>query len=122
MEARGVERAYRLRCGRCGADWAAEPVRCAHCGERDHEKLRSLVSEVKDVLGRIEACATCLAYVKTITTLTACAPADVGVLDVATVDLDVAALEQGYGRTVQPARALGTRVVARRVRGWLVRG
>jgi FdhE protein len=118
MEARGIERVLRLRCGRCGADWTAEPVRCPYCGERDHDKLGALVGGATDGTQRVETCTTCLGYVKTVTTLTACAPADVGVLDLATVALDVAALEQGYTRPPRPAFALGTRVIARPAAGW----
>jgi FdhE protein len=113
MEARGVERAYRLRCARCGGDWRAEPVRCPFCGEREHTKLAALASEGRSDLRRVEACTVCLAYVKSVTTLSACAPGDVGLLDLATVDLDVAALEHGYARPARPAFLLGTRVVTR---------
>jgi FdhE protein len=120
-EARGVEREYRLRCARCGADWPTEPMRCIHCGERHHERLRSLVSEARDDLRRAEICLSCLAYVKTVTTLTACPPLDVGLLDLDTVDLDVAALEHGYGRPSRPAMALETVVVPRRARRFLRR-
>jgi FdhE protein len=113
MEARGVERAYRLRCARCGADWRAEPVRCPYCGERDHAKLRGLVAQGTGDLRRVEACTVCLGYVKSVTTLTACAPEDVALLDLATVDLDVAALEHGYARPAPPPPPLATRVAAR---------
>jgi FdhE protein len=118
MEARGVERVYRLRCARCGADWGAEPVRCPYCGERDHEKLVGLVSDGKGDVRRVEACTVCLGYVKSVTTLTACAPEDVGLLDLSTVELDVAALEHGYTRPARPAFSLATRVVARPRGGW----
>ena len=54
---------------------------------------------------------------KSIMTLTPTPPADVAVLDLATVDLDVAALSEGYAR---PAEApLHVRVVARERRGVL---
>lgn len=121
-EARGVERTLRLRCARCGGDWATEPVRCPFCGEKDHEKLRALVADAKADLRRVEACMTCHGYAKTVTTLTACAPLDVALLDLATVDLDVAALEHGCARP--PAASLATRVRARatrRLRGFLSR-
>src|SRR2546421_694409 len=45
VEARGLERRLRHRCGRCGADWAAEPVRCSFCDMRDHERLTTPVSD-----------------------------------------------------------------------------
>jgi FdhE protein len=111
-EARGLERSLRLRCGRCGADWAAVAVRCPFCGTADHEKLGALVSEREGDTRRVEACTVCLGYMKTVTTLRACAPADVRLLDTDTVELDVAALEHGYARPRRPARALGARLVA----------
>jgi FdhE protein len=91
-------------------------VRCPYCGERDHTKLRALVGEARNDLRRAEVCTSCLAYMKTVTTLTACPPLDVGLLDLDTVDLDVAALEHGYARPARPAAALATSVVARRAR------
>ena len=119
-EARGVERVLRLRCSRCGADWATEPVRCPFCGEQDHEKLRALVGDGQGDLRRVEVCDTCRGYMKTVTTLTACAPLDVALLDVSTVDLDVAAVEHGYARPARPLDAPRPRVViqpARTLRG-----
>ena len=113
MEARGVERVYRLRCGRCGADWGVEPVRCPFCGERDHEKLAGLAGDGKGDLRRVEACTVCLGYVKSVTTLSACPPEDVALLDLATVELDVAALDHGYARPSQPAFRPDTRVTAK---------
>jgi FdhE protein len=113
MEARGVERLFRLRCARCGADWRAEPLRCPFCDERDHDKLAGLASEGTGDLRRVEACTVCLGYVKSVTTLAASAPEDVALLDLATVDLDVAAFAHGYARPPRPAFALGTRVEAR---------
>jgi len=98
VEARGLERRLRHRCGRCGADWSAQPVRCGFCGAHDHAKLTTLVSERPGERGRVEACTACRGYVKTITTLTPCPPADVMLLDLDTVHLDVAAIEHGFQR------------------------
>ncbi len=44
-ELRGLESARRLRCGRCGADWGVEWLRCPYCGVTDHRSLGSLVPE-----------------------------------------------------------------------------
>jgi len=101
VEARGLERSLRHRCGRCGADWNAQVVRCGFCGMREHARLTTLVPEAPGAHSRIEACLSCRGYMKTITTLTACAPHEVSLRDLETVALDVAALEQGFAR---PAR------------------
>jgi formate dehydrogenase maturation protein FdhE len=98
MEARGLERQLRHRCGRCGADWSAQPVRCAFCDTVEHARLTTLVSERAGEQGRVEACGVCRGYLKTITTPTACAPTDVVLLDLATVHLDVAAIQHGFQR------------------------
>ena len=124
MEARGLERRLRHRCGRCGADWSAQPVRCGFCGASDHTRLTTLVSERTAERGRVEACGVCRGYVKTITTLTACPPTEVPLLDLETVHLDVAAIEHGFQRPVPAPRhvildiASGTRS---RFSAWLGR-
>jgi FdhE protein len=109
VEARGLERRLRHRCGRCGADWAAEPVRCPFCGTTEHAQLTALVSERADERGRVEACTACRGYLKTVTTLTAAPPADVALLDLHTVHLDVAAIEHGFERPAPRARRVSLR-------------
>ena len=116
-EARGLERALRLRCGRCGADWATTVVRCPFCGIADHERLGTLVADTGDSR-KVETCSVCRGYIKTVATLTACPPSDVPIVDLATVDLDVAALEHGYARPTAPAHSLDVRVLPRAGRGW----
>jgi FdhE protein len=112
-EARGLERQLRLRCGRCGAEWAAEVLRCAFCATTEHAQLGALVGDKAGDTRRVDTCAACGGYMKTITTLTPCLPADVRLQDLATVDLDVAALSQGYTRPDGPARPLEVRVTSR---------
>jgi FdhE protein len=117
-EARGLERARRLRCSRCAADWATSWLRCAYCGTSDHARLGALVAEGAPDTRRIETCGVCGGYLKTITTLAATAPDDLGLLDLTTVELDVAATTAGYGRPGQPACELGVRLVVHEPRGW----
>jgi FdhE protein len=112
-EARGLERARRLRCARCGADWWTEWLRCSFCGNREHTTLGSLVPDRAGDSRRAETCEQCRAYVKTLTTLTAIPAAELGLEDLATVDLDLAALERGYRRPATSGARLAARVVAR---------
>jgi FdhE protein len=63
----------------------------------------------------VEACRECSAYVKTVTTLSAADPATLRLLDLATVDLDLAALERGFTRPAGLGQPLGVTVVERRV-------
>lgn len=98
VEVRGIERSRYLRCGRCGSQWYARALRCAYCGTTDHDELARLLPEKAVTPGAIDACRKCHRYVKTFTRLQGCAPATVMLEDLGTVDLDVAALEQGYSR------------------------
>lgn len=97
-EVRGIERTRYLRCGRCGGEWQASILLCGYCGTVDHNDLVALVPEKAAAPGAIDACKRCQGYVKTFTRLQGCAPAAVMLEDLKTVDLDVAALEQGYTR------------------------
>jgi FdhE protein len=115
-EARGLERERRLRCGRCGGDWRTAWLACPFCDNHDHTRLASLVApEVGDVR-KVDACHSCHGYLKTVTTLSAADGPTVRLLDVATVALDVAAMEHGYRRPPGLGRAPGVTVVERRAR------
>jgi FdhE protein len=122
-EACGLERARRLRCGRCAADWGIAWLRCGNCGMEDHTQLGGLVADRSASTARttadpawrttIETCLACRGYLKTLTTLGPTAGDDLGLLDLATVELDMAALAQGYVRPTGLGVALGARVQPR---------
>jgi len=97
-EVRGIERSRYFRCGRCGGEWQAQCLFCPYCSMNDHHELVSLVPEKSGSNSVIDACKRCLGYVKTFTKLQGSPAARVMLDDLATVDLDVAALEQGYKR------------------------
>jgi FdhE protein len=109
-EVRGIERTRVFRCGRCGGGWHARPLRCPYCGVDDHHALVSLVPEARGTNAVIEGCKPCRGYVKTFTRLQGCAPEVVMVDDLASVHLDVAALEQGYARASGPGHRLAVTV------------
>ena len=115
-EARGLEGERRLRCARCGGDWRTQWLTCPFCGIDDHTRLASLVIDGRGDNRKIEACRACLAYVKTVTTLSAADAATLRLLDLATVDLDVAALDRGFTRPAGPGHPLGVVVTERRPR------
>ena len=116
VEVRGIERTRYARCGRCGAEWYAPLLHCLFCENRDHEQLPTLVPQSGAPTSAIEACTQCRGYVKTFTRLQGCSAATVYLQDLASVDLDIAALDAGYTRphgtgcrlavtvTAQPAR------------------
>jgi FdhE protein len=111
-EARGLERSRRLRCGRCGADWRADWLRCVYCDNGDHRTLGALVPEAALEPRTVETCQACGGYLKTVATLAATAADAVALLDLATVELDIAALEHGYARPDEPAHHVRARVAA----------
>ena len=97
-EARGLERERRLRCGRDGTDWAGDWLRCPYCGNSDHARLGALVPEQERDSRRVETCFACRGYLKGVATLTAATPVEVTRWDLASIELDIAALERGFDR------------------------
>lgn len=109
-EVRGIERSRHLRCARCGGAWQFHWLHCPYCGMRDHTQLASLVPESGGATRTIQACRRCLGYVKNFTTLQGAPAAKVLLEDLASVDLDVAAVEQGYRRADGPGYSLDVTV------------
>jgi FdhE protein len=97
-EVRGIERSRYFRCGRCGGAWHARPLQCPYCAMHDHDELVSLVPEKTGSQAQIDACTHCRGYVKVFSTLQGCPPGTVMLEDLASVALDIAAMEQGYSR------------------------
>ena len=102
-ETRGLDGQRRLRCGGCGGDWRTERLRCPFCGERGHENLGSLVSEGPKPQA-VDVCERCRHYVKAVTALVPIRPEDVFLHDLATLVLDIIALERGYRRPTAKGR------------------
>jgi FdhE protein len=109
-EVRGIERNRYFRCGRCGGEWHARALYCPYCAMSDHDQLVALVPEKSGSNAVIDACQRCLGYFKTFTRLQGCSPGAVMLEDLATVDLDVAAIEHGFARPPGPGFALGITV------------
>lgn len=97
-EMRGLDRERHLRCGGCGSDWRMPVLRCPFCDEKDHTRMGSLIPEGEEERRRIDVCESCKGYMKTVNTLTAIPEREVTVEDLATVELDIVALERGYRR------------------------
>jgi FdhE protein len=121
-EIRGIERSRHFRCARCGGEWYARALACPFCDLSDHTRLATLVPGKSDVHDVIDACNGCGRYVKVFTRLQGCPPAAVMIEDLASVGLDMAALEQGYGRPADTGFPVGVTVIeprrTRRVFGW----
>ena len=76
----------------------------------DHEQLVSLVPQNGDSARTIEACKGCGGYLKSFTTLQGADALGVMINDLASVDLDIAAVEQGYRRPPGPGYFLDVTV------------
>jgi len=109
-EARGIERNRYFRCGRCGGEWHSRALYCPYCAMSDHDELVQLVPEKSGSNAVIDACQRCLGYVKTFTRLQGCSPGAVMLEDLASIDLDVAAIEHGFARPPGPGFVLGITV------------
>ena len=86
---------------------------CTYCTMTDHKELVSLVPEKDGSNSVIDACKRCLGYVKTFTTLQGSPPVKVIVDDLASVDLDIAAVQQGYRRPEGTGYSLDVVVVGK---------
>ena len=110
-EQRGLERARRLRCARCGGDWVQPGIRCPYCGAVGHESRAALVSEQDGEARKVETCSACRGYLKSVSTLRAWAGDEVALIDLATVDLDLVALEREFERPEPRRLEPGVRVI-----------
>ncbi len=117
-EIRGLERERWLRCGRCATAWPFRQLVCVFCGNPHHRTQGYLAGEKEREARRVETCDRCRGYLKAMTTLGPLSPADVLAHDLSTVELDLAAIDQGYAR----AEACGSPLhvsVERRTNGWM---
>jgi FdhE protein len=107
----GLERTRRLRCARCGGDWMQPGIRCPYCGAIGHESRAALVSEQDGEARKVETCSACRGYLKSVSTLRAWAGDEVALVDLATVDLDLVALEREFERPEPRRLEPGVRVI-----------
>jgi FdhE protein len=110
-EFRGLERKRWLRCGRCATGWEVQWLRCPFCDETDHTNLGYLAPEEGETSRKVEVCDNCKGYVKAEPTVRNLAPWEILLDDLATVPLEVAALDRGYHRPERPGFALEVRIL-----------
>ncbi len=91
-----------LGCALCGQEWLFERIRCPSCFEEDPHKLPSFRDESHPAV-RIETCDTCRRYVKSIDLSEDARPIP-EVDDLATLAMDLWAVEQGFTR-IEPGLA-----------------
>lgn len=86
-----------LRCSFCAVAWELNSYACIYCTESGEPFVTAAPDEERKDR-RVEICGACRGYLKTID-LPALSPFPlVAVVDMETMDLDLAAMEHGYGR------------------------
>jgi len=86
-----------LRCSFCSVSWELNTYACIYCAEAGESFVTAAPDqERKD--RRVEVCATCQAYLKTIDVPMLSPFPLIAISDMETMDLDLAAMEHGYGR------------------------
>jgi FdhE protein len=85
-------------CSRCHCEWLVDRIGCPVCDNKQADQLSHVVAEI-DTACRIDQCDRCHHYLKTID-LRALDTPDPVLEDLATLHLDVLAVERGYSRAV----------------------
>ena len=106
VEIRGLERQRWLRCGRCGTGWHQVNFACVFCGNDEYRSQGYLAPEAEREARQAQTCWRCRGYLKALTTLGPLDPGELLLRDLQTLELDLAALDQGYARPEQPAVVL----------------
>lgn len=96
-ELAGQEGARMLTCSFCHARYRAPRLMCAFCGERDQAKLPFFTVEEEPGY-RVDVCATCKRYIKTIDFRNLDREAVPLLDDLESLALDMVAAREGYGR------------------------
>lgn len=88
-----------LHCGLCETKWRYKRIICFNCGNSDHEKIQSFVSEI-DKKHQVTACDVCKAYIKTFRLPKSSDPSsyDLYVENLVSNYLDATVMEMGYSR------------------------
>ena len=87
-----------LRCSFCGAAWQPAIRRCIYCTEAGPSFVAAALSESEKQSRRVELCRTCGGYLKSLTAAGMTPFALLPVVDLASSDLDVGAVDRGYIR------------------------
>src|SRR5438477_111700 len=86
-----------LRCSFCALAWAPNEYGCVYCHEHGEKFVTAAPNEDRKDR-RLEICGACGSYLKTIDVLALTPFPLLAISDLETMDLDMAAMERGYGR------------------------
>lgn len=95
-EYRGLELTRFLRCGLCADDWGVDRLFCFVCGARAHHDLQYIQVAGEELKQRAQTCERCHSYIKQLSTFSALSAPALLVADIATLHLDLVALERTY--------------------------
>lgn len=120
-EQRGLNRQQWLRCNRCSTAWRSRHQRCVYCDNTDHETLGYMAPEAERESRRAVTCENCKGYLKVFATVSPLEPADILRLDLQSLELDIAAMDDGYARPERPGFAPEVELVPAetQIRRWL---
>jgi FdhE protein len=93
--------ARRLRCSYCAASWLPSACRCVYCAEEGPAFSLAAPDESRPTW-RLELCANCAGYLKSIETIQPVSFPLGAVDDMETMPLDVVAMDRGYGKPQLP--------------------
>ncbi|HEY3059617.1 MAG TPA: formate dehydrogenase accessory protein FdhE [Chloroflexota bacterium] len=96
-ELRGVELAEFLRCTACGSAWRWRRIACPYCTTDDYREQHTLQIEGEQRF-RVSVCERCKGYLKVGNAFDPPPAELLGLDDLASMYLDVAAIERGYHR------------------------
>lgn len=95
-ELKGEGQRYFL-CSFCSFEWPGERLKCPFCENTDNNSLHYFFAE-GDEAHRIELCDKCSQYIKTVDSRKLNYDPDLILEDIATIHLDLLAVEQGFKR------------------------
>ncbi len=98
-----------LRCSFCSAAWELRSYACIYCEETGEKFVTAAPDEARKDR-RIEVCSACGAYLKAVDTPELSPFPLLSISDIETTDLDMAAMEHGYGRPAMKVRSLKSEV------------
>jgi FdhE protein len=86
-----------LRCSFCSLGWELNTYACIYCAEAGEPFVTAAPDEERKDR-RVEVCSACQSYLKTVDLAKLSPFPLVAIADMETMDLDIAAMEHGYGR------------------------
>ena len=87
-------------CSYCACQWRVDRLSCSVCGNKDQGSLQYFCGEGEEA-HRVDLCDACHHYIKTID-YRSLEESDPSLEDLATLHLDVVAVQKGYTRAVPP--------------------